>query len=93
VTPLDVLFELLYDIVSWVGQFIPRLPLSWVNFANGIVADAQDLLAGVPYSNLIPWGTVNAIAVGMPFVLASAFALRMVLRVWAWFRSRGTSDQ
>jgi hypothetical protein len=93
VTPLDLIFEALYNVVSWAAEFVPRLPQQWLAFVNRVVADAGSLFAGIPYTGLIPWSTVNAIAVGMPLVLASAFALRLVLRVWAWVRSRGTADQ
>lgn len=92
-TPADVVLSILYDVVSWASDRLPRLPSSWISFVDGIVSDAHDLLAGVPYSNLVPWSTVNAVVGGLPVVLLSAFALRTILRVFAWVRSRGAADQ
>lgn len=92
-SPADVVLDLLFSTVTWLAAALPRIPAAWVNTVNKVVTDAASLVSGVPYSNLVPWSTIGAIGAGLPVVLAVALAVRLISRVWAWVRSRGTADQ
>lgn len=92
-TPADAVLEVLFTAVYWLGRALPRIPAAWLATVNGVVSDAAELVSGIPYLSLLPWSTIGAVGTGLPVVLALSIVLRTLSRVFAWFRSRGISDQ
>lgn len=90
---LDVVFSLVGSVIRLFSSIIPPLPGSLSSFVAGLQPRLVSLVQNLPYGNLLPWSTLATACILLPTVYASAVAIRLVRRVFAWLRSRGTSDE
>lgn len=90
-SPADLLLDAAFGAVYWFGEWVPRLPASVMGLASDLETKAGQLFENVPYVGLVPWTTINTVALVVPAVWVVSRIISVGRSAAALVRSRGIS--